>query len=143
MSKSMISSAGGGKVTVEGLTAEVVLAGSTVKVLQGAKEIVSADGILEPLFWGGSFGTPTSPSQNFNFADIDGNIYASNQVFTLKRTPIMAVVKIEGAGLTTGVYVGDKYVSEQGFYVVTNITGNTIRIENADASARFMIVAIG
>lgn len=134
---------GGGKVTVTGLSAEVLLTGITAKVLQGAKEIVSVDGILEPLFWGGSFGTPSSASQNFNFADIDGNFYASNQVFTLKRTPIMAVVKIEGAGLTTGVYVGDKYVSKQGFYVVTNITGNTIRIENADASARFMIVAIG
>ena len=134
---------GGGRVTVEGLTAENLLKGVVGTIRQGDKIIYSAQGELEPLFWGGSFGTPSSASQNFNFADIDGNFYTSNQVFTLKRTPSMAVVKIEGAGLTTGVYVGNKYVSRQGLYVLTNIIGDTIQIESADASARFMIVALG
>ena len=44
MSKSMMGSAGGGKVTVTGLTAEVVLAGKTVTVKQGAKEVDSVTG---------------------------------------------------------------------------------------------------
>lgn len=39
MSKSMMGSAGGGKVTVEGLDADVVLAGSAVTIKQGHKVI--------------------------------------------------------------------------------------------------------
>ena len=49
MSKSMVGAAGGGKVTVTGLTADIVLAGNVVKVLQGAKEVVSIDGALDVL----------------------------------------------------------------------------------------------
>lgn len=39
MSKSMVGSAGGGKVTVDGLDADVVLAGSAVTIKQGHKVI--------------------------------------------------------------------------------------------------------
>ena len=39
MSKSMMGSAGGGKVTVEGLDADVVVAGNTVAVKQGSKNL--------------------------------------------------------------------------------------------------------
>lgn len=49
MSKSMMGSAGGGKVTVEGLSAETLLTGTTVKVLQGAKEIAHVEGTLDIL----------------------------------------------------------------------------------------------
>ena len=44
MSKSMVGAAGGGKVTVEGLSAEVVLAGKTVNVKQGTKDVASVTG---------------------------------------------------------------------------------------------------
>ena len=44
MSKSMVGAAGGGKVTVEGLSADVLLGGSTVTVKQGAKVIASVEG---------------------------------------------------------------------------------------------------
>ena len=47
----MIGAAGGGKVTVEGLSADVVLSGSTVTVKQGAKEITNVTGnIVAPSF---------------------------------------------------------------------------------------------
>ena len=44
MSKSMVGAAGGGKVTVEGLDADVVLAGSAVTIKQGHKVISEAFG---------------------------------------------------------------------------------------------------
>lgn len=46
MSKSMMGAAGGGKVTVEGLSADVVLAGTTVTVKQGAKVVQQVIGAV-------------------------------------------------------------------------------------------------
>ena len=67
MSKSMMGSAGGGKVTVEGLDADVVLAGNTIKVLQGAKEILSVEGSAEFEFLGAGF--RYAMFQNYNVGD--------------------------------------------------------------------------
>ena len=44
MAKCLVGANGGGKVTVTGLSAEVVLAGKTVTVKQGAKEVASVTG---------------------------------------------------------------------------------------------------
>ena len=44
MSKSMMGAAGGGKVTVEGLSADAVKKGTTVTVKQGAKVVTSVTG---------------------------------------------------------------------------------------------------
>lgn len=49
MSTSMIGAAGGGKVTVTGLTAGTVKKGTTVTVKQGAKTVTSVTGNLTPL----------------------------------------------------------------------------------------------
>lgn len=46
MSISMIGAAGGGKVTVSGLTADVVKQGTTVTVKQGSKTVASVTGTL-------------------------------------------------------------------------------------------------
>ena len=55
MAKSLVGSAGGGKVTVEGLSADVLLTGSTVTVKQGAKTIQQVVGISARtiVFFGG------------------------------------------------------------------------------------------
>lgn len=49
MSTSMIGAAGGGKVTVTGLSAGTVKKGTTVTVKQGAKTVTSVTGNLTPL----------------------------------------------------------------------------------------------
>ena len=54
MSKSMVGAAGGGKVTVEGLSADVVLAGTTVTVKQGKKVLSNVNGGLDVLLFGGT-----------------------------------------------------------------------------------------
>ena len=46
MAKCLVGANGGGKVTVEGLSADVVLAGTEVTVKQGAKEIANVTGNL-------------------------------------------------------------------------------------------------
>lgn len=49
MSKGLIGAAGGGKVTVTGLTAGTVKKGTTVTVKQGAKTVANVTGTLAPL----------------------------------------------------------------------------------------------
>ena len=49
MAKCLVGAAGGGKVTVTGLTADAVKKGTTVTVKQGAKVVASVVGNLEPL----------------------------------------------------------------------------------------------
>ena len=51
MAKCLVGTTGGGKITVEGLAAEVLLTGSAAKVFRGAKQIVSIDGELDVLAW--------------------------------------------------------------------------------------------
>ena len=47
MDKSLMNAAGGGKVTVEGLSAEKILSGNKVTVKQGSKKIEEVIGALE------------------------------------------------------------------------------------------------
>lgn len=56
MSKGLIGAAGGGKVTVTGLTADVVKKGHTVTVKQGSKTVASVAGTMT---YGGSCVAPT------------------------------------------------------------------------------------
>ena len=67
MAKCLVGANGGGKVTVEGLSADVVLAGNTIKVLQGAKEILSVEGSAEFEFLGAGF--RYSAFQSYNVGD--------------------------------------------------------------------------
>ena len=52
MAKCLVGATGGGKVTVTGLSAEVVLDGTEVIVKQGAKTVQSVTGKLDILAWG-------------------------------------------------------------------------------------------
>ena len=49
MAKCLVGATGGGKVTVAGLSPDVLLTGSVAKVLQGTKEIVNIKGKLDVL----------------------------------------------------------------------------------------------
>ena len=52
MAQCVVGATGGGKVTVAGLSAEVVLDGTEVIVKQGAKTVQSVTGKLDILAWG-------------------------------------------------------------------------------------------
>lgn len=97
MSKSMMGSAGGGKVTVEGLDAEVLLAGNIVKVLQGAKEILSVEGTLEVLAVFGSGGG--------SGIAYGGAIFWNGETYTVQMSRSITFVgtpKLVYAGRTSG-----------------------------------------
>ena len=66
MSKSMVGAAGGGKVTVEGLSADVVLAGSTVTVKQGTKVVQQVEGSAPDKGFMVEGGTPRWGTTTYN-----------------------------------------------------------------------------
>lgn len=70
MSKSMMGSAGGGKVTVDGLDADVVLSGSTVTVKQGTKVVQQVEGSASQIrfFCGG--GIRASDTRDSGYAAV-------------------------------------------------------------------------
>lgn len=70
MAKCLVGATGGGKITVEGLAAEVLLTGSAAKVFRGAKQIVSIDGELDVLAWCANY-------NNGNGDYWNGNSYVS------------------------------------------------------------------
>ncbi len=70
MSKSMMGAAGGGKVTVEGLSADKILEGTTVTVKQGAKVVQQEKGTYYA-GWIGGGGTDSAGNNAGSFIACD------------------------------------------------------------------------
>lgn len=130
MSKSMMGSAGGGKVTVEGLVADVVMADKEVKVLQGTKEVFSVVGKLRILSCGGCKNNP----DNDNTIYWNGKNYVQtyNNSHTFEGTPLFAVcwgnVNVGGnmgteSGVRTFTSFTTKAVSSTGYHTAWAVIG--------------------
>lgn len=116
---------GGGKVTVTGLTADIVLAGNVVKVLQGAKEILNVEGMLEVLAVFGSGGGSGIAYGGAMFWNGETYTVQMNRSITFAGTP-----KLVYAGRTSGYgtfSVGGNSISP-GFTIVDvgTMKNNTI-----------------
>ena len=116
---------GGGKVTVTGLTADIVLAGNVVKVLQGAKVILNVEGMLEVLAVFGSGGGSGIAYGGAMFWNGETYTVQMNRSITFAGTP-----KLVYAGRTSGYgtfSVGGNSISP-GFTIVDvgTMKNNTI-----------------
>ena len=90
MAKCLVGANGGGKVTVEGLTAETVLSGTTVTVKQGAKELLNIMGALDVLAVVGRLNNGGGMYWN-GTKYIVGEDSVVARPFTFSGTPIFAV----------------------------------------------------
>lgn len=125
---------GGGPVTVTGLTADIVLAGNVVKVLQGAKEILNVEGMLEVLAVFGSGGGSGIAYGGAMFWNGETYTVQMNRSITFAGTP-----KLVYAGRTSGYgtfSVGGNSISP-GFTIVDVGTMKNNTITFAPASGPY------
>ena len=107
MAKCLVGANGGGKVTVAGLSPNVLLTGSVAKVLQGTKEIVNIEGKLDVLLFGALNYSGGSPPYNPGLCYYwNGNAYEGSALngttVTFAGTPKLAYATIsyaEGSSL--------------------------------------------
>lgn len=127
MAKCLVGANGGGKVTIEGLSADVVLDGSTITVKQGNKVLQNVTGNLSVLaFYGGNTesGVP-SPAIYWN-----GKSYVSKSVkpsgsFTFSGKPLfMVYLRTNGNGFSIS---GTSYTNYS-ITTVDNIPGNDVYV---------------
>lgn len=142
MSKSMMSAAGGGKVTVSGLEAGKILQGTTVTVKQGSKTVANVAGSIPP--YGPQTITPITRDQSFG-----PGVYLAGQINVKGDPNLVAANILKGksifgvAGALKPVFVfkssGNQETSRTyqfvqnyafvvivGFYVDTGVTGFTV-----------------
>lgn len=139
MAKCLIGPAGGlspddqAKLIPQNIRKGVVFFEDTSKEVTGA---------LEPIFAGAGWS-----GSAYWFSDLNSEFYGpSINSFTLKKAPVMAFVRIGGTGTTSGVQIGDKYVSGEGTYVLDDITGTTVQIDekpNGSTGNYFAICVLG
>ena len=133
MSKSMMGAAGGGKVTVEGLSAEVILADSVVTVKQGAKEIAKATGTLRVLAGGGGDSASFSGTGGKLFF-WNGSQYVEQDyigTITFQGTPVVAYACFRRGSIT----FGDKTLSSTQQFT---FNGNKVTL-NSTVSGFFVL----
>lgn len=90
MAKSLVASAGGGKVTVEGLSADVVLQGTEVAIKQGTKTVKEVAGaLLAPTFFAGGAGDPGARGGAFGamWIDPNGTVHSVNANWNQANRP--------------------------------------------------------
>lgn len=109
MAKCLVGANGGGKVTIEGLTADVLLTGTIAKVLQGAKEVKSVNGALDVLAFGCPIGTM-------------GNLYWNGESYVQAYTPASGSLTFSGTPMLVYAKNGLKGFSQEGTYPFPKLT---------------------
>lgn len=144
MSKSMMGSAGGGKVTVEGLTADVILAGNTVNVLQGVKEIAKVDGKLDILLLAGGVAENNGTSGYlwmWNGSTFSVQALRWNTSYTFSGIPLYAVGAVNH-DKPNNLIGGNRIVGGHVLNVFNEFTNNVFRTEN-QIGMNFELVVLG
>lgn len=139
MAKCLVGATGGGKVTVTGLSADVLLTGNVAKVLQGAKEITNVEGKLDVLAMYGGFG---NNSTAFVESVVNGVTGASGS-FTFRGTPKKALVFVSRN--TVSISIGGQTVSST--TVIDSFSSNSVSVRftgsPGSGDSRVMIVVLG
>lgn len=115
MSKSMVGAAGGGKVTVEGLSADVVLQGTAVAIKQGTKTVKEVAGaLLAPTFFAGGAGDPGARGGAFGvmWIDPDGTVHSVNANWNQANRPTTSgTVHVKAGQTLTWRHSGTQVIS--------------------------------
>ena len=143
MAKCLVGANGGGKVTVAGLSPDVLLTGSVAKVLQGTKEIVNIEGKLDVLLFGALNCSGGSPPYNPELCYYwNGNAYAGSALngttVTFAGTPKLAYATISYA---EGSSLGGNPLSTS-LKQYTEFQNNQLKI-NGDAFKTGVFVVLG
>ena len=124
---------GGGRVTVEGLTAENILDGVTIAVKQGANTVASVTGALKVLVGGGGDSTIFNGTAGKIFY-WDGSRYVERDYIgttTFRGTPVLAYACFRKGSIT----FGNKTISSTQQFT---FTGNTVTL-NSTVSGFFVL----
>lgn len=130
---------GGGRVTVEGLTADVVLTGNTVTVKQGAQTVKSMTGALDLLGAGGGFGKTSGMVGCCG--DVVGNSLQNNgfgKSFT--GTPVYAVALLSGGGTLN---IGGTAKTGPGLLVFTTFLNNSVSYTPTSSNTSYVYAVFG
>ena len=144
MAKCLVGANGGGKVTVTGLSSDVILTGNTVKVLQGAKELVSVNGELDILLFGAMDYDGALRTYYWNGTGYTYRTTAQGtETITIPGTFKKAIAVGYGAMNSSSCFVnigGNKWCPVSGLTEFTSFTNNSVIFDNFGLWTRTVVV---